>query len=251
LITGATRGIGLGIAKQLSMEGFALTVSGTRSEQDNLEVLDALRANGNTVVYIQGNIGNTEDRILLVEKTMQKYGRIDVLVNNAGVAPLERKDLLEMTEESMDRLLTINLKGTFFLSQIVAKEMIHLVESGLKFNPCIITISSVSSFAVSTSRGEYCISKAGLSMVTQLFAARLAEYGICVHEVRPGVIRTDMTAGVSGKYDKLISEGLSPIKRWGTPEDVASAVSRLASGRLHFSTGEILNVDGGFHIHQL
>ncbi len=251
LVSGATRGIGYAIAEHLALDGFALAVTGTRPEQDVLEALKKLRALEQPVLYIQGDISQSADRTRWVDTTVQNYGRIDALVNNAGVAPEVRRDLLEMTEESMDRVLGINLKGTFFLTQAVAKEMIILKQQGLMFYPVIVNISSVSAYAVSTQRGEYCISKAGLSAVTQLFADRLAEYGIGVHEIRPGVIKTDMTAGVTEKYNTMIAAGLSPIKRWGMPEDVAEAASFLCSGRLSFSTGEVINVDGGYHIRRL
>ncbi len=251
LVTGATRGIGLGIAKALARDGFALAITGTRAAAEAADAVDALTDEGVPVFYVQGNNRDPEARTRVVSETLARYGRIDVLVNNAGVAPEVRRDLLEMTEESMDRVLDINLKGTFFLTQRVANEMIRLMAGGMPLRPAIVNVSSVSAYTVSTARGEYCISKAGLSMVTQLFADRLAEHGIGVYEVRPGIIRTDMTAGVTDKYDALIDGGLTPIKRWGTPEDVADAVSLLCGGRLGFSTGDILNVDGGFHIRRL
>lgn len=251
LVTGATRGIGFGIAKQLARDGFALTITGTRSAEEAAEAIGTLEAEGVPVLYIQGNNRDAEARTHIVDEVLTRYGRIDVLINNAGVAPEVRADLLEMTEESMDRVLDINLKGTFFLTQRVANEMIRLLDAGTPLRPAIVNVSSVSAYTVSTARGEYCISKAGLSMVTQLFADRLAAHGIGVYEVRPGIIRTDMTAGVTAKYDALIADGLTPIQRWGTPEDVADAVSLLCSGRLGFSTGDVLNVDGGFHIRRL
>jgi len=251
LVTGGTRGIGFGIAEKLASEGCAVAITGTRSAREVAEAVAALEALGNPVLYVQGNIGSGMERNLVVDAVLARFGRIDVLVNNAGVAPEIRRDLLEMTEESMDRVLGINLKGAFFMTQRVSREMIRLLSEGVSLQPAIVTVSSVSAYASSTARGEYCISKAGLSMVTTLFADRLAEYGIGVYEVRPGIIQTDMTAAVTGKYDALIEGGLTPIKRWGTPADVADAVSLLCSGRLGFSTGDILNVDGGFHIRRL
>jgi 3-oxoacyl-[acyl-carrier protein] reductase len=182
---------------------------------------------------------------------LENFGRIDVLINNAGVAPKTRMDLLETTEESMDHVLGINLKGTFFLTQLVANVMTRQLERDPDSRPKIINISSVSAYTSSVNRGEYCISKAGLSMVTSLFADRLAEYGILVYEIRPGIIKTDMTAAVQEKYDRLIEQGLTPVKRWGVPQDIADAVSVLCSGKLGFSTGEVLNVDGGFHLRRL
>ncbi len=251
LVTGATRGIGHGIARRLAADGFALAVTGTRPAAEAAEAVAALEGYGTPVLYVQGDNGSEAARNNIVDTVLARYGRIDVLVNNAGVAPQVRRDLLEMTEESMDRVLGINLKGTFFLTQRVASEMLRLQAAGVALEPAIVNVSSVSAYTSSTARGEYCISKAGLSMVTLLFADRLAAHGIGVYEVRPGIIRTDMTAGVTAKYDALIAGGLTPIQRWGTPEDVADAVSLLCAGRLRFSTGDVINVDGGFHIRRL
>lgn len=251
LITGASRGIGNAVAVQLAREGYAIAAAGTSGEKDIAGNLDRIRAEGQPLIYIQGNVSEDEQRKMIIERVLESFGRLDVLVNNAGVAPRTRTDILQMEEESMDYVLGINLKGTFFMTQLAANEMIREITGGVIANPMIINISSVSAYASSTQRGEYCISKAGVSMVTQLFADRLAEYGINVYEIRPGVIRTDMTSTVSGKYDTLIQNGLTPIKRWGEPEDVANAVSVLCSGKLGFSTGEVINVDGGFHIRRL
>ncbi len=228
LVTGGTRGIGRAIAEKLRDEGWAVAVScRTPRAMEGIRIIVADNA-------------NPADRARLVAEA----GQIDLLVNNAGIAPRVRADLLEMSEESMDEVMRTNLYGPFFLTQAVAKSMIGR-------GGTIINISSVSAYAVSVNRGEYCLSKAGVAMMTQLYAARLAQYGIPVYEVRPGVIKTDMTAGVSEKYDALIEGGLTPIARWGTPEDVAEAVAVLAEGRLKFSTGEVINVDGGFHIRRL
>lgn len=229
LVTGGTRGIGRGIAEKLRDEGWDVTVS-CRTPQ----VIPGIKC-------IAADNSVSEDRKHLIEEV----GDIDLLVNNAGIAPRVRADLLEMTEESMEELMKVNLYGPFFLTQQVANGMIK------RGRGMIINISSMSAYTVSVNRGEYCISKAGISMMTQLFAARLAEYGIPVYEIRPGIIRTDMTSGVTDKYDKLINGGLLPISRWGTPDDIADAVSVLAEGRLRYSTGEVINVDGGFHIQRL
>ncbi len=251
LVTGGVRGIGLGIANRLAMDGHSVAVTGTRPDNQVTDAVRELEQHGTEVLYLQGDISNAEARVSIVEGVLRRFQRVDVLVNNAGVAPLVRGDLLEMTEESMERVLGINLMGTFFLTQHVAREMLKQPPQSEGLPPCIVNVSSVSAYTVSTQRGEYCISKAGLSMVTALFADRLAEAGIGVYEVRPGIIRTDMTAGVTAKYDALIEDGLTPIQRWGTPQDVGDAVSLLCSGRLRFSTGDVLNVDGGFHLRRL
>ncbi|MBC7319445.1 3-ketoacyl-ACP reductase [bacterium] len=251
IITGGARGIGNAIAQQLAKEGCAIVIFDIISPENVKENLDAFKIYNVPFLYIQGNLADGNDRKRLVETVIKEFGRIDILVNNAGVAPKERKDILEMTEESFDFVIGINLKGTLFLTQLVAKEMIKLVESGIDTLPVIINISSISAYTSSTNRGEYCISKAGVSMLTKLFADRLASYGIYVYEIRPGIILTDMTSVVKEKYDKLIAEGITPIKRWGYPQDIANAVSVLCSGKLTFSTGEIINVDGGFHLRRL
>lgn len=228
LVTGGTRGIGRAIAEALRDENWDVAVS-CRTYRE----IPGIRA-------IVADNANPADRARL----LAEVGEIDLLVNNAGIAPRVRGDLLDMTEESMDEVMRTNLYGPFFLTQAVAKSM--LGRGGM-----IINISSVSAYAVSVNRGEYCLSKAGVSMMTQLFAARLAAHGIYVYELRPGIIRTDMTGGVAEKYDALIEGGLTPIARWGEPGDVAEAVRVLAEGRLRFSTGEVINVDGGFHIRRL
>lgn len=251
LITGASRGIGNAVALQLAKEGYAIAAASTSQEMSISSNLDKIRTTGQPFLYIQGNISEDGQRKLILERVLSRFGRLDVLVNNAGVAPMTRSDILQMNEESMDHVLGINLKGTFFLTQLAANEMIREINNGSIENPMIINISSISAYVSSTKRGEYCISKAGVSMVTQLYADRLAEYGINVYEIRPGLIHTDMTSGVSSNYDALIENGLTPIKRWGEPEDVANAVSVLCSGKLGFSTGEVINVDGGFHIRRL
>jgi NAD(P)-dependent dehydrogenase (short-subunit alcohol dehydrogenase family) len=213
--------------------------------------IDEIMAIGAPVLFVETDISDKESREHLVYECIKEFGKIDVLVNNAGVAPRVRADLLEISEESMDFVLDINLKGTFFLTQLVANKMIGWVEKGEQTNPRIINVSSISAYTSSVNRPEYCISKAGISMMTKLFADRLAEYGILVYEVRPGIVMTDMTSKVKEKYDKLIGDGLTPIKRWGLPEDVANAVSSLCSDGFLFSTGQVVNVDGGFNIRRL
>ncbi len=251
IVTGASRGIGNAIATMLSGEGYAIVAVGTSEPGSVSDNFEAIRQNGKPWVYVQTDVSTAEGRNKIVETALELYGRIDVLVNNAGVAPKLRMDILETTEESFDRVLGINLKSTFFLSQAVANIMREEVANIPGISPKIVNISSVSAYASSTQRAEYCISKAAISMVTLLFADRLAADGINVYEVRPGVINTDMTAVVKEKYDALIENGLTPIKRWGQPKDVANAVSVLCSGLLDFSTGEVINVDGGFHIRRL
>lgn len=251
VVTGGSRGIGYGIAEKLAAEGYRLAVFGTSTLSRVEESIDKLRGYGQGVLYIQGSLGDSKDRQALVDRVLSEFGKIDVLVNNAGVAPKTRMDILETTEESFEFVMDTNLKGTFFLTQRVANEMIKEAQKNQGYEPIIINIASISSYTSSPSRGEYCISKAGISMVTQLFADRLAEYGINVYEIRPGIIETDMTSTVKSKYDELIQGGLTPIKRWGYPEDIAKAVWVLCSGMLPYSTGEVINVDGGFHLRRL
>ncbi|MCK5128326.1 MAG: 3-ketoacyl-ACP reductase [Clostridiales bacterium] len=248
LVTGGSRGIGKGIALKLAKDGYDIAIADIAEVKETIEEIKALGVNA---LFIQGDISKKESRENLVDCCLKEFGKIDVLVNNAGVAPKVRMDMLETTEESMDFVLGINLKGTFFLTQLVASKMIEGIETKKQENPRIINIASVSSYTSSPARPEYCISKAGVSMMTKLFADRLAEFGILVYEIRPGVIMTDMTSVVKDKYDKLISEGLAPIKRWGYPEDIANAISALCGDGFLFSTGEVINVDGGFHIRRL
>lgn len=251
VVTGAARGIGNAIAVQLAHDGCAVVIVDVFEREQIDENIRKVASSGNPVLYVKGDITTDKSRREIVEQTLGAFGKIDILVNNAGVAPKVRMDLLQTTEESMDFVLGVNLKGTFFLTQLVANSMVKCLENYSEIKPVIINISSNSAYTSSTQRGEYCISKAGVSMITTLFADRLAEYGVGVYEVRPGIILTDMTSVVKEKYDKLIEGGLTPIKRWGYPEDIARAVSVLCSGKLAFSTGEIINVDGGFHIRRL
>lgn len=261
LITGASRGIGRGIALELAKLGHDVIVNfaGNRAaaEQTARECVGAggLRSKVIRAEICQADISRPDDRLKLVDFTRQTFGRLDLLVNNAGVAPEVRADLLEAGEGSFDRLMAINVKGPFFLTQLVARWMIEqcgpvgVAPDG--YRPKIVTISSISAYTASINRGDYCVSKAALAMLTPLFAARLAEHGINVFEIRPGIVATDMTFGVKEKYDKLIGEGLTPMPRWGAPEDVGRAVAAIASDAFPFSTGEVINVDGGFHLRRL
>ena len=251
MITGGSRGIGFGIAKQLADAGFDLAINGVRPESAVVSQIQELEASGATVLYCQANIASKGDRLRMVEEVRARFGTLNVLINNAGIAPRERKDILEASEESFAELLQTNLQGPYFLTQSVANWMIELQKEKEDFKACIINITSVSAVVASVNRGEYCVAKAGLSMTTQLFATRLGEFGIPVYEVRPGIIRTDMTAGVTDKYDKLIGEGLTINKRWGTPDDVGKAVLALVKGYMPYSTGQVLMVDGGMTIQRL
>ncbi len=257
LVTGSSRGIGRGIALALARAGYSVAINFASNHDAAVECQQlcqaaapsASRASFDT---FPGDISAARGREQLLKAVVDRFSWIDLLVNNAGVAPTERKDLLEATEESFDRLIRINLRGPYFLTQAVANFWLAgLAEHAARPRPKIITISSVSADTVSINRGDYCVSKAGLSMMTQLFAARLAAEGIGVYEIRPGIVATDMTGPVKEKYDRLIAEGLTPIARWGTPEDVGRAVVAIARDHFPFSTGEVFNVDGGFHIRRL
>lgn len=250
IVTGASRGIGNAIAVRLAKEGYDIATLGNSTKEQASPGLQRIADAGAKVAYVQGSLGESEARLKLIEEAMG-FGRIDLLVNNASMAPRVRADILEMSAESLDEVLHVNLSGTLLLTQAVANVMIKQDNTGLESNPVIINISSISAYTASVNRAEYCVAKAGVSMTTQLFAARLAEYEIPVFEIRPGIILTDMITPVKEKYDKLIAEGLTPIKRMGIPEDVANAVWVLASGQLTYSTGQVLNVDGGFHIRRL
>jgi NAD(P)-dependent dehydrogenase (short-subunit alcohol dehydrogenase family) len=250
LITGGTRGIGFGVAKNLASTCH-LAVNGIRAETEVEEAIDELKKSGNTVIYCRGDISNEDQRKSIVEKVRKHFGCLNILVNNAGVAPKQRKDLLETSPESFDYVLNTNLRGTFFLTQEVANWMVKQKEGNPDYEGSIINITSVSSTVASINRGEYCIAKAGLSMMSSLFSARLGEFNIPVYEVRPGVIYSDMTRGVKEKYDKLIAEGLTVQKRWGTPDDVGKAVSAIAAGGFPYSTGSVFMVDGGMTVYRL
>ena len=261
LITGGSRGIGRGIALALAGIGYDLVINFRNDERAARETagdcLEESRRAGSGIraEICRADIADAACRRELLDFTRAAFGRLDLLVNNAGVAPEVRADLLEATEESFDRLMNINAKGPYFLTQWAAKWMIEQVQAtasgAARPGPKIVIISSVSAYTASVNRGDYCLSKAALSMMTKLFAARLAEYGINVYEIRPGVIETDMTGPVKEKYDRLIAGGLTPIARWGRPEDVGRAVAAIARDLLPFSTGEVINVDGGFHLRRL
>jgi NAD(P)-dependent dehydrogenase (short-subunit alcohol dehydrogenase family) len=251
LITGGSRGIGLGIAQQLAENGFDIAINGVRPMADVNLAIENLRKTGAQVLYCQGNIASHDDRIRIIKEVKDHYNTLNVLVNNAGIAPRERADILTASETSFDEVLGINLKGTYFLTQQIANWMIEQKRMVSSFSGCIINITSISATVASVNRGEYCISKAGLSMVTQLFSTRLGEFNIPVYEVRPGIISTDMTAGVKEKYDALIEKDLCIQKRWGTPEDVGKAVNVLAQGNFPYSTGQVVMVDGGLTVHRL
>jgi NAD(P)-dependent dehydrogenase (short-subunit alcohol dehydrogenase family) len=251
LVTGGGRGIGLGIAEALADSGFDLAINGMRSAEQVTEAIDAIHERGAQVHYCRGDVSLSADRQAIVDQLRNRFGRLDVLVNNAGVAPTVRADILEATEESFDRVLGINLKGPYFLTQLVGRWMIEQRKANAKFNGAIVNVSSVSATEASVNRGDYCISKAGLAMATQLWSHRLAEYGIAVYEVRPGVIRTDMSAPVAEKYDRLLAAGLTVENRWGMPDDVGRAVAMLARGELTYATGNVLNIDGGLTIRRL
>lgn len=251
LITGGSRGIGYGIAEHLARAGFDLAINGVRPEEAARDVVGKLRTLGADVLYCQGDVASQEARTDMLGRIRQHFGRLNILVNNAGVAPTERRDILEATEESFQRVLTTNLQGAYFLTQATANWMIGQRTEQPEFTGCIINVSSISATVASVNRGEYCVAKAGLSMATQLFAARLGEYGILVYEVRPGIIHTDMTAGVTEKYDKLIENGLTVQKRWGLPDDVGRAVATLARGDFPYSTGQVILIDGGLTLPRL
>ncbi len=250
VVTGGSRGIGLAVVRELGHSGYNIVMVASGSMERYSDTLAELAREGITVHYVQADISNPQDREKIVKDSVFEYGGIHVLVNNAGVAPKERTDLLDMTPESFDYVANINIKGTLFLTQLVAKQMISQPIVGAKRGD-IINVSSCSSVVSSVNRGEYCISKASISMITTLFADRLAAEGIYVNEVRPGVIKTDMTSTVNSKYDRLIEQGIFPIARWGTPEDVAKAVGCLCSDSFLYTTGNYIDVDGGFHIKRL
>lgn len=256
LVTGASRGIGRAIAVELGRIGYDVLINFRANQVEAETTRQLVRDETGPEARIEifaADVASASDRERLLDHAKDVFGRLDLLVNNAGIAPEKRVDLLDATIESFDHLLDVNLKGPFFLSQSVARWMIEQKSSATitGYTPAIINIGSVSAYAASPERAEYCVSKAGLAMMTSLYAARLASEGINVYEVRPGVIATDMTAKVKEKYDQRIADGLTPISRWGTPEDVAKAVAVMASGSLPFSTGEVINVDGGFHLRRL
>jgi len=252
LITGGTRGIGLGIAKSLAQEGWVLILNGMRPESSVEQVMVELRGEFDVdVSYVQGNISDSDERQRLISEAVECHGIIHALVNNAGVAPSARLDILETTEESYDRVMDINLKGPFFLSQAIAKKMVEWKKAQTDVLFSIVNIGSISATIASITRGEYCLSKAGMSMMTDLFAVRLGDSDIPVYEVRPGIIETDMTSGVKAKYDALIEDGLMVQRRWGQPEDVGKAVAAILRGDVAYSTGQVIMVDGGLTLNRL
>ena len=251
IVTGASRGIGQGIAYELAKVGWQVAINDISPVEKQAETLAMVQEAGSDGITIQGDITKAADRETLNQAVLEKYGRIDMLVNNAGIGPRVRMDMLEMSEESMRQVLEVNLYGTFFLTQLTAKTMLKLIADGAMEKGRIVNISSISAYASSTSRAEYCVSKAAVSMMTTLYADRLAEEKINVYEIRPGIIKTPLTEIVSDKYDQLIAEGVTPIKRWGYPEDIGLAIAAIASDFFPFSTGQVFNVDGGFHIQRL
>ncbi len=252
VITGASRGIGRAIAISLASEGFDIAAIARSVDSEGMQILGSeVEKSGAEFFPVGFDISCTTCQVEVVTNILNRYGRIDFLVNNAGVAPLQRNDLLEMTEESYDRVMNINLKGPVFFAQKVAREMIWLNQTITGYKPVIVFITSVSAYMTSTNRAEYCVSKAGLSMTSSLFADRLSKEGIRVYEVRPGIIQTDMTVKVKDKYDKLIGEGFVPQHRWGLPEDIGKAVASIAHGNFDFSTGMVFEISGGLNIHKL
>ncbi len=255
-VTGAGRGIGRAIAIELSKNGFDIVANDIIFDPENkksglLEVKEKVEKEGKILLPLRGDISSLDDQEKMLKEILSKFKRIDLLVNNAGVAPEERLDILETSPQSFDRVLSVNTRGTFFLTQKISRQMIEQVKRNPERKPCIIFISSISASVSSPSRAEYCVSKAALSQVATLFADRLSEYGINVYEIRPGIIKTEMTAPVREKYNKLIASGLVPQKRWGFPEDVAKAVVGLAKGYFPYSTGSIIEVSGGMNIRRL
>lgn len=251
IITGGTRGIGLGIARRLAREGFDLVLNGVRPASEVTACFEELESLGAAVEYVQGSIAEADTRQRLLRDTGQRFGRLHVLVNNAGVGPLVRDDVLQATEESWDRVLGINLKGPYFLTQAAANWMISQKEADPAWQGCIVNVTSISAAVASVNRGEYCVSKAGLSMASMVWAVRLADFGISVYEVRPGIVATDMVAAAREKYDRLIEEGLLLQRRWGQPDDVGRTVAALVRGDLGYSTGSVINVDGGMTVSRL
>ena len=250
-ITGGTRGIGFGVALALGKAGFDLAVNGMRNEGEVTDALEELRNLGVNVAYFQGNVSVREDRQAMLDKILSHFGSVNVLVNNAGIAPRERADILHAKEEIWDEVMEINLKGPYFLTQLFANYFVEKKLENPLFEASIINISSISAFVASINRGEYCVSKAGIAMATKLWATRLGEYDIPVYEIQPGIIKTDMTSGVVEKYDKLFQEGISLQRRWGLPDDVGKVAAMLAQGNMPYATGQAIKVDGGLHIQRL
>lgn len=250
-VTGASRGIGRGIALELAARGYDIAAMATRLEGPLRETAARIEALGARCLPVVGDLADLACHAGLLDETLAAFGRIDLLVNNAGVAPATRLDILETTDESYDRVMGINLRGPFFFTQRVARQMVEQAKAGTAIRPSIVFITSISADTASPNRAEYCVSKAGLSMAAQNFAVRLAEFGINVYEIRPGIIATDMTAGVREKYDRLIAGGLLLQPRWGTPEDIGKAVAALAEGAFGYATGAVIELGGGFGVKRL
>lgn len=251
LVTGGTRGIGLGIARALAREGWDLTLCGTRPDAEVTATLDGLRADGGRIEYVRADIADPEDRAQLVDRVRKQYGAPNLLVNNAGRAPRVRADILDATEDCFEELVRTNLQGPYFLTQAIARDQVARRQASPAFTAAIVFITSVSAEMASVNRGEYCVSKAGLAMAVKLFATRLAGHGIAVYDVRPGIIATDMTSAVKESYDRRIAAGLIPEGRWGQPEDVGRTVAALARGDLPYATGTVINIDGGLSVPKL
>ncbi len=251
IVTGGSRGIGRAIALELNRLGYAVVVNYATRPDAAAEVAARINGEGGMAAAVRGDVGSAEDRAGLVRTALEKFGRLDLLVNNAGITSVGRKDILEATEEGWDAVFNTNLKGPFFLSQLAANEMVRQIRAKTIPSAKIVNVSSISAYAVSTNRADYCMTKAAVGTMTWLFAQRLADEGIQVFEICPGVVESDMTAPVQEKYDRLIAEGLWPIRRWGRPEDVAKAVAAIVLDYFPFSTGQRIDVDGGFHIRQL
>ena len=251
LVTGGTRGIGLGVARALARERWDLALGGIRPDADVKDVVEELRAEGGAVHYLRGDLARADERARLIAGVRERFGVVNALVNNAGRAPRIRADLLETAEESFEEVLRTNLQGPYFLTQAIARDQVERRRTDPSFEASVVFITSVSAEMASPNRGEYCVSKAGLAMTARLFAARLAEHGIPVYEVRPGIIATDMTAAVRETYDRRIADGLVPDRRWGRPEDVGRVVAALVRGDLPYATGTVVHVDGGLSIPRL
>ena len=252
IVTGSSRGIGRGIALALAENGWSIVINYCGNREAAEQTANDVREFNSESLVVQADMANIQDLDRLVDSVLERFSQIDLLVNNAGIGPRVRADMLQMSQESYDEVMDVNIKGPFFLTQRVANEMIRMIETRNLKNPKIVNISSISAYTSSPQRAEYCISKAAMSMTTTLWADRLAAYGINVYEIRPGIIQTDLTSIVKEKYDRLILEdGITPIQRWGQPKDVGKAVVAIAEGFLPFSTGEVINVDGGFHISRL
>lgn len=251
LVTGGSRGIGRGICIALAKAGWRVGINYAGNAAAAQETRELVAQVGGSGEPVQGDVANTAQRKYLVDFMRERFGRMDALINNAGVAPEKREDLLEAGETGYDRVMSINLKGPYFLSQLAARYMIEQIKAGTIQNGFIVNISSISAYAASINRGDYCLSKAGIGMMTKLFATRLAMEKIAVHEVRPGVIATDMTGPVKAKYDALLADGLAPMRRWGQPEDIGACVASILSGAFPYSTGQVFDVDGGFHMKTL